>query len=165
MPSHQLPQIAVPATGNAEPPDFTALLAGIEKTVCQVREQQDALEQSREELRKFQQALYLELIDALDRIESWTSSVTEAAREDPATAAWSNRLEMLSRTLMKLLARRRVIPLDLQSWPEGTVTVNERIKVSGISRQAIHEVLERGWLWNGEVLRKATVNIAVPEEE
>jgi molecular chaperone GrpE (heat shock protein) len=139
---------------------WQALRGAMLTATQRMRELRDGQERLAEERIESERRLFLELIDIVDRVDA----VLESAEPDEKTAPWAARLETMSRLLKKTLARRQVTPIDLLTAPPGLATVIDRVVTPGIDREKIIEVVQRGWLWKGEVLRNAAVIVAVPPD-
>jgi molecular chaperone GrpE (heat shock protein) len=94
----------------------------------------------------------IEIVDNVDRVLAVSGGVT-----DPAVSQWLRRFERTRRTLEQLLAREQVVPIDFEQAPDGLVTTREEVERDDVPDGTILEVDYRGYLWRGEILRKASV--------
>lgn len=106
--------------------------------------------------RKLLLSLIENLMDNLDRNLDG-ASVNEGNRE---AQRWLKRLQRERRRLEELLAAERVVPFDPSSAPPGLATVEGEEERDDVPDGAVVSVLLRGWLWKGELLRKASVIVA-----
>jgi molecular chaperone GrpE (heat shock protein) len=128
----------------------------------QVRALQESLRTTREQGDEAQGKLLLEIIeqvmDNLDRI-AWAEEAREGP-PDPTVVKWTKRIAATRRTLEKLFAQEHAVPLDLVSAPPGTVEVYGTELRDDVPEGSIVQVIRRGWLWRGAVLRKSRVIVA-----
>jgi molecular chaperone GrpE (heat shock protein) len=65
--------------------------------------------------------------------------------------------------LLNVLRRQRVVPIDLDSAPPGTVTTVGVVYRPDLPEGRIVRLVRRGYLWQGEVLRKPEVVVATSD--
>jgi molecular chaperone GrpE (heat shock protein) len=97
-----------------------------------------------------------DIMDNLDRI----AAGTDGRQDDTAAQQWLKRFQRTRRTLEQLLAKEQVVPIDVVSAPPGVVTISEVEERDDVPDGTVVAVNWRGYLWKGEVLRKADVVIA-----
>ena len=158
---------ALSASNTGEPACTQAAVEDLSQSLLaatrQLQRLQDENEQKARLANNASQILSLELIDLLDRLDGWLHSSDAAlAKEDPVTAKWVLRLDMVGKIITKSLGKRGLTPLDLRTAPAGTITVVGRIERSNIQSEQVEQVIERAWMLNGELIRKGSVIIAVP---
>ena len=129
------------------------------------------LRKTKEDARKEKKELLLkfpEILDAFDRAFNNIESKVKDKDMDKQTAIWigyfrSIRKLEVERILSELgstvieTAGRKALP--------GLHTVAETRKVEGVEDDTIIEEKERGYLWDGEVLRKSKVVVVKNKEE
>lgn len=103
--------------------------------------------------RKFLLDLIEDVMDNLDR----SLADVDGNPSDPAAQRWIKKLQRNRRTMEALLAREQAVPIDLVQAPDGLVTTRDEVPRDDVPDGTIVEVDYRGWLWRGEVLRKASV--------
>ena len=168
MSPHRVPKLdsqklPVPTDGSGGPAAFRDLILALETSTLRLRELQDQDQKHLDEAREQSKTLFLELIDIMDRLHGWLSEAqAAAATHDGHVAKWLSRLEMTGKLITKSLAKRHVTPLDLLTAPAGAVTVVGRVEKPEVQDEQVIEVIERGWMWGGELIRKASVVVAVP---
>jgi molecular chaperone GrpE (heat shock protein) len=106
--------------------------------------------------RKLLLGLIEEVMDNLDR----SLSPEEEAGLEPGATRWFKKLQRTRRSLEELLVRERVVPLDAEQLPPGLCKIADVEERSDLREGQIARVLVRGYLWNGELLRKAEVIVA-----
>jgi molecular chaperone GrpE (heat shock protein) len=109
-----------------------------------------------EERRKLVLQLVEDVVDNLDR------SLAEAEQRqfDAATLRWVQKLQRTRRAIDKFLAREHVVPFDVVTAPVGTITIDGVDERDDVPDGTVTSVIVRGYLWQGELLRKATVRVA-----
>jgi molecular chaperone GrpE (heat shock protein) len=108
------------------------------------------------EKRKFLIELIEEIMDNLDRI----ISTSNGKKADQAAERWVKRFRTIRRKMEELLAKEQVIAIDLLSAPPGLVTADGTEDRDDVEDGTIISVNWRGYLWRGEILRKASVVVA-----
>lgn len=93
--------------------------------------------------------------DVMDNLDRSLAGLDGAA--DPAAERWIKRLQRTRRSLEQLLAAEQVVPIDFTNAPDGLVTTQEVIQRDDVPTGTIVGVIYRGYLWRGEILRKAVV--------
>lgn len=107
-------------------------------------------------------AFLLRLIeDVMDNLARSLQSLDDAALPS-AALPWVKRQRRYYATLEDALARLHVMPLDLDSAPPGTVTIIATVERDDVPEGTVVDVVQRGYLWQGEILRKASVIVAAP---
>jgi molecular chaperone GrpE (heat shock protein) len=106
--------------------------------------------------RKFFLDLIEEIMDNIDRI----TADTNRKKTSEASGRWLKRFRRLQRKMEELLAKEDVIPIDLISAPPGLVTVADFEERDDFPDGTIISVNWRGYLWKGELFRKANVVVA-----
>lgn len=106
--------------------------------------------------RKFLLNMIEDIMDSLDRILTGT----DERQGDTAAQQWLKRFQRTRRTLEQLLAKEQVVPIDVVSAPPGVVTISEVEERDDVLEGTVVAVNWRGYLWKGEVLRKADVVVA-----
>jgi molecular chaperone GrpE (heat shock protein) len=106
--------------------------------------------------RKFFLDLIEEIMDNIDRV----ITDTDGKKISEASGRWLKRFHRLQRKLEELLAKEDIIPIDLISAPPGLVTVADFEERDDVPDGAIVSVNWRGYLWKGELFRKANVVVA-----
>ncbi|MBI4493556.1 MAG: nucleotide exchange factor GrpE [Chloroflexi bacterium] len=157
-----------------QPHPLEDLPEGGERTIWQAaREQVERLERqllgAEASLRKAaelseaaRRRLLLDLIEGvMDNLDRSLAGV-EGDRGDAEARRWIRRLQRTRRTLEQLLAQEQVVPIDFAQAPDGLVSTREVIERSDVPEGTILEIDYRGYLWRGELLRKASVVRAVP---
>ena len=107
-----------------------------------------------------QRKFYLEILDALDAFDRIFRNIHE--KEDlvtPQMKIWINNFRSVRRLLEKVLTERNIIPIQILDsgfdpvWHEILETITDPTRPDG----TIVEEVQRGYLWNREILRKATL--------
>ncbi len=99
--------------------------------------------------------LLLDVIDVVDNIDRILAAGGGAP--NPEASRWIKRFERTRRTLEESLAKEQVVPIDFEQAPDGLVTTREEVERDDVPDGTILEVDYRGYLWRGEILRKASV--------
>ncbi len=106
----------------------------------------------------------LAVMDSFDRLLVSPVGGSPESRGELAVPARS--VELVARQLARCLEGVGVVPLDCL----GAVADPEVHEIAGVrhgsgaGRDAVVEVLERGYLWNGTLLRRPRVIVAVGDE-
>ncbi len=141
---------------------WAVICAGAEDTEQELHELHNEFDEIRHQQDAAKRKFYIEIIEQLmDNFDRMIS--VEEARDDPTepkALKWFKRVKRTRRTLEGLLAMDHVVPIDLLRPVPGSVMVEDFIERDDVSDNTILEVLERGWLWRGEILRKAKVVVA-----
>lgn len=103
--------------------------------------------------RKFLVELIENVMDNFDRV----LERTDGGPSDPVARNWLKRFERVRRSFEQLLAAEQVVPIEFAGAPDGLVFTREVVPRDDVPEGTIVEVDCRGWLWRGEVLRKASV--------
>ena len=103
--------------------------------------------------RKFLVELIENVMDNFDRV----LERTDGGSTDPVARNWLKRFALTRRSLEQLLATEQVVPIEFAGAPDGLVFTREVVPRDDVPEGTIVEVDCRGWLWRGEVLRKASV--------
>ena len=106
--------------------------------------------------RKFLLDLIEEIMDNLDRV----LASTDGSKINTSAKRWFKRIQRVQRRLEEVLAREQVTPIDMLSAPPGLVTVADVEERDDVPDGTIVAINWRGYLWKGEVLRKANVIVA-----
>ena len=107
-----------------------------------------------------------DLLDLVDLLDAWQKELPPNLLDDEPNHKWPRRVETIRSAIIRLLVRSGVSPLDLVGQaPSGTVTVVARNVREDVEREMISEVVMRGWLRKGEVLRKAGVIVSTPKKQ
>jgi molecular chaperone GrpE (heat shock protein) len=111
---------------------------------------------ARGDKRKF----FLELIEnMLDNLDG--SLADPAANDDsPANVQWVNRLKRTRRRLLEVLAKQQVVPFEVTRAVPGITTVADVEERDDVPDGTILEQYWRAYLWEGQVLRTASVKVA-----
>lgn len=131
--------------------------------ISTIKESLDKVEDLSDEKYSDDTALFLEIIIVLDHLDAWLASdEAQQSRNDEVASKWLARLEMTGKLITKILAKRQVLPMDLKSVPPGAAVVVDSVQSSDVTEETITAIRERGWLYKGEVLKKAAVAVAMP---
>lgn len=106
--------------------------------------------------RKFLIGLIEGIMDNLDRIDA----TSDGAEGDQAAQRWTRRFRIIRRKMEDVLAREQVVPIDLVSAPPGLITIDATEERDDFPDGAVVSVNWKGYLWKGEILRKASVTVA-----
>jgi molecular chaperone GrpE (heat shock protein) len=115
-------------------------------------------EKIRGEQRRQMLALIENCMDDLDRMGAESESRIQQA--PPEVAVWMKRVAHVRRRLEQWLEQQQVVSLGLRSAAVGLTTIAETVPRDEVEEGTIVEWILRGWLWRGELLRKAVVVIA-----
>jgi molecular chaperone GrpE len=151
------------AAEQARPADaWKAIRADMEHFIREVNSLQGALAGKAEDHRRATKALLLNMLEVLDAFDRLFANI--APREehaDPQTRVWLGNFRSIRRLLEKKLSAEGVAPIVA---PEGKAipgfhTVTETEENLELDDDTILQELQKGYLWNGEVLRKAQVRV------
>lgn len=106
--------------------------------------------------RKLLLSLIEEIMDNLDRVIEMRGE----NRNDPEEQRWIRKFQRIRRKMEELLAVEQVVPIELISAPPGVVTIAGIEERDDVPDGTIVSTNWRGYLWRGEVLRKASVVVA-----
>jgi molecular chaperone GrpE (heat shock protein) len=139
---------------------WKAIRADIEGLIIEVAGLKAGLLEQKEESRRKARDLLLGMLEVLDAFDRLFANI--APREEQAdkqTRIWLGNFRTVRRLLEKKLAAEGVHPIEA---PEGKAipglhTITETDVNLDLDDDTILEVIQKGYLWQGEVLRKAQV--------
>lgn len=139
------------------------IVAEYEKLLVRCSKLEDQVEAGQTEVARVQRQLlagFLEIVDALDRILDRPANTRDPARD---AERQRSSVESTRRLLNQKLSQAGVVPLDLIGRVvEPTVAdVEAEEEHSSLPDETIVREAVRGYLWHGEVLRRARVIVAV----
>jgi molecular chaperone GrpE (heat shock protein) len=106
--------------------------------------------------RKFLLDMIEDIMDNLDR----SLEGVDETRVDGASQRWVKRFQRTRRKTIELLAKEQVVPIDLETAPPGLSVVNDVESRDDVPDGTVVAVNLRGYLWQGEILRKPEVVVA-----
>jgi hypothetical protein len=108
------------------------------------------------EKRKWLLSLIETLMDNFDR----NLEGAQVDKNNAEAQRWLKRFRRQQRRLEEMLANEGAVPFDVRSAPPGLVTVEGEEERDDVPDGTVMKVFWRGWLWRGELLRKAAVVVA-----
>jgi molecular chaperone GrpE (heat shock protein) len=127
-------------------------LRNLEKSLQRLEEVQDS------DKRKLLTGVIEEVMDNLDRgLQDMVPDPSHAGGEH---AKWIKRLVLTRNLVLKVLARAEVVPIDHKFEMPGMHTVDSVVKRDDVPDGTIVKTILRGYLWKGQILRKAVVVVA-----
>ncbi|MGB8258911.1 MAG: nucleotide exchange factor GrpE [Terracidiphilus sp.] len=145
-------------------PSIAVLWQGIRENTVQLMREVDAHKRGEaaasEQAQKQQAQLLLDVLELLDSFERVFANIEprlEAA--DQQAKIWVGNFRTVRKVLERLLAKhevRRIESPDGMAMP-GLHTIVETRVQPGLEEGTIVEEMQRGYLWKGQVLRKAMV--------
>jgi molecular chaperone GrpE len=141
---------------------WQAIRADIENFIREVNGLKGALADKEEENRRKAKELLLGMLEVLDAFDRLFANIApREAQTDQQTRIWLGNFRSVRRLLEKKLNSEGVA---LIVAPEGKAvpgfhTVTETEENLDLDNDTILQELQKGYLWNGEVLRKAQVRV------
>ncbi|HWQ03029.1 MAG TPA: nucleotide exchange factor GrpE [Candidatus Nitrosotenuis sp.] len=141
---------------------WQAIRTDIENFICEVNALKGALADKEEESRRKTKELLLNMLEVLDAFDRLFANIApREAQADQQTRIWLGNFRSVRRLLEKKLSSEGVAPIVA---PEGKAipgfhTVAETEENLDLDNDTILQELQKGYLWNGEVLRKAQVRV------
>ena len=129
-------------------PDIVQGVRRLERDIAELKEDADGGK------RKMILNLIENVMDNLDR------ALLPADTGADDGSLWLKRLRQARTLAQKVLTREGVSPLDLVSAPPGVVSVLDTVPSDTVPAGEIVEVVVRGYLWNGSILRRAVVRVS-----
>lgn len=141
----------------ADVPDYVQSLRALLTTECERRQQLEAQQRhARDQMREF----LLELVEVLDSFDDYFADIApKEADASPQTKAWLGYFRSVYRKLEGALngaGIERIEAADGKAVP-GRHTIEDTEPQPGAENDAILVERRKGYLWRGDVLRKATV--------
>jgi len=132
-------------------------LADLDRRLNDAREE---IERERADGDARRRLLFLALIeDVKDNLDRSLEGIQEH-QLDPAAARWFRKLRRMHRAVEELLARERVIQVTYERFVPQLMVVGGVRPRDDVPEGTVLEVVRCGYLWQGEVLRKAEVIVA-----
>ncbi len=145
---------ALPAGNDQVWQDLGNKVMGLEQQVLEVEASLRNMDEKHTSARR---KLLLSLIeDVMDNLDRSLAGV-DPSQADPTTQRWIKRQQRTRRAVEQLLEREQVSPTDPVRAPDGLVFTREEVERDDVPDGTIVEVDYRGYLWRGELLRKASV--------
>lgn len=101
------------------------------------------------------------LLPLLDIVDSFDLALNETSKDDQSVAAHLQGFSLIRRNMQKMLSTFGVVPMnDTKTFDPNMHEAVMSAQVANKEPGEIVEVLQKGYLLNGEVLRAAKVTIA-----
>jgi molecular chaperone GrpE len=141
---------------------WQAIRADIEAFLREVNALRGSLREQEEEQRRRTKTLLLGMLEVLDAFDRLFANIApREAQAEQQTRVWLGNFRSIRRLLEKKLSEEGVSPIVA---PEGKAipgfhTVTETEENLELDNDTILQELQKGYLWKGEVLRKAQVRV------
>lgn len=139
----------------------------IRRLMVQLSEARTALRQNEAQYIESTKALFLELIEVLDAFERVFRNIgAKAGQVTPQMKTWIGNFRTVRRLLDKPLAEQGVVKIENLDagfdphWHRVAEVVGDPTKPEG----TIVDEVKAGYVWRGQVLRKAEVIVVGPQE-
>jgi molecular chaperone GrpE (heat shock protein) len=145
---------------NEDRAPWDQVLEAANRFECRLMDIESSVEKIKLESKAAQKRFFIDLIeeviDNLDRIVVGM----ESGVNDPAEQKRLKRFKLIRRKIEEVLAQEHVTPIDMIIPPPGLAVISEAIATNEYRDGTVLSTNWRGWLWKGEVLRKANVVVA-----